>query len=49
MAEMTREEAVRRWRSALNTKKECVERGVKILVEDYERKYGEKPTHIEVW
>lgn len=49
MDTMTREEAVRRWRNALRTKKECVERGIKILTEDYKRKYGEMPKHIEVW
>lgn len=49
MVQMTREEALRRWHSALRTKREAVEQGTKILVEEFERKYGEKPKYIEVW
>lgn len=49
MAEITKEEARRRWNNALRTKKEIVERATKILVEEYERKHGEKPKYINVW
>lgn len=46
---MTREEALQRWHRALQQKKEATARMVAELVEDYEREYGEKPKHIEVW
>lgn len=46
---MTREEALRRWNEAVRVKREAVERGKKILIEDYEREHGEKPQYVEVW
>lgn len=49
MIQITREEALRRWHSALRTKREMTERMTKELVEDYEKKCGKKPECVEVW
>lgn len=47
--EITREEALRRWHCALKQKRETTQRIVAEMVEEFERKHGEKPKHIEVW
>lgn len=49
MAELNREDVIRRWKAARQRKKEVTDRMVAELVEDYEKKYGVKPKYIEVW
>lgn len=49
MIEITREEALRRWHEAVRIKHEAVNRGIKILTEEYEREHGVKPNRVEVW
>lgn len=49
MVEITREEALRRWRSALRTKREMTERMVSELISDYVKEHGYQPKEIEVW
>ena len=45
----TREEALRRWNSAKETKRRMVERLETLARESYKEKTGEYPEGVEVW
>lgn len=46
---MTREEALRRWNSAKETKRRMVERLEALARESYKEQTGEYPVEVEVW
>ena len=46
---ITREEALRRWNSAKETKRRMVERLETLARESYKEKTGEYPAGVEVW
>ena len=46
---MTREEALRRWNTALETKHRMVERLERLARESYKEQTGEYPVGVEVW
>ena len=46
---MTREEALRRWYSAKETKRRIVERLEALARESYKEQTGEYPVGVEVW
>lgn len=49
MAQITREEVVRKWKAARQQKREITAREIQRLSERYERETGEKPKYIEAW
>ena len=46
---ITREEALRRWNTALETKRRMVEKLEALSRESYKEKTGEYPVGVEVW
>lgn len=48
MNKLTREEALRRWKSAKATKKAMVAKMQKMLYEDYKLRTGEEPVRFNV-
>ena len=46
---ITREEALRRWNSALETKRRMAERLEMLARESYKEQTGEYPVGVEVW
>ena len=48
MNKLTREEALRRWKSAKATKKAMVDKMQKMLYEDYKFRTGEEPVRFNV-
>ena len=48
MNKLTREEALRRWKSAKATKKAMVDKMQKMLYEDYKLRTGEEPVRFNV-
>ena len=48
MNKLTREEALRRWKSAKATKKAMVDKMQKMLYEDYKLRTGEEPVRFKV-
>ena len=48
MNKLTREEALRRWKSAKATKKAMVDMMQKMLYEDYKFRIGEEPVRFNV-
>ncbi len=48
MDKITREEALRRWKSAKKQKKDMVEKMRKMLYEEYKARTGEEPVSFNV-
>lgn len=48
MNKLNREEAQRRWKAAIATKRAMVEKMQKVLYEDYVARTGEKPVKFNV-
>ena len=46
---ITREEALRRWNSAKETKRRMIERLEALARESYKDQTGEYPVEVEVW
>lgn len=46
---MAREDIMRRWKAALQQKKETTAWMVAELTARYEKEHGEKPKYVEVW